>query len=172
MIHGERIVLRANERDDLPNYVRWLNDPRVQRYFGQFAPMSLEEETRWYESTFQDPSIRALAIEFEGQHIGGAGFTHIDERNRSAEAGLFIGPPDLWDQGLGYDAMHTLVHFGFEQMNLHRIYLRVFAENARAIHLYEKLGFQHEGRWRQADYRHGRYHDMLWMSILHDEWAS
>ena len=34
MIPGERIVLRAIEREDLPNYVEWLNDPAVLTYFG------------------------------------------------------------------------------------------------------------------------------------------
>jgi RimJ/RimL family protein N-acetyltransferase len=64
-----------------------------------------------------------------------------------------------------------LVRFGFEQMNLNRIYLRVFENNERGVHLYNKVGFQHEGRWRQAEYRHGRYQDLLWMSILRQEWA-
>ena len=84
--------------------------------------------------------------------------------------GLFIGVPELWDQGLGHDVLETLVRYGFEQLNLNRVYLKVFAQNKRAVHLYEKVGFLHEGRWRQAEYRHGRYHDMLWMSILRDEW--
>jgi diamine N-acetyltransferase len=171
MIHGECVTLRAIERDDLPRYVQWLNDPAVLQYFGFLVPMSSVEEARWYEDMLQDRSTRNFAIEFEGQHVGGAGFNQIDSRNGSAEAGLFIGLPRLWDRGLGYDALHTLLRFGFEQMNLHRIYLRVYADNARAIHLYEKLGFQHEGRWRQAEFRYGRYHDMLWMSILREEWT-
>jgi RimJ/RimL family protein N-acetyltransferase len=79
--------------------------------------------------------------------------------------------PELWNQGLGRDVMETLLRFGFEQMNLHRIYLRVFADNKRAVHLYEVIGFQHEGCWRQAAFRHSRYHDLLWMSILRGEWA-
>jgi RimJ/RimL family protein N-acetyltransferase len=36
--------------------------------------------------------------------------------------------------------------------------------------LYEAVGFRHEGRMRQAEYRHGRYHDLLWMSVLRQEW--
>jgi RimJ/RimL family protein N-acetyltransferase len=56
-------------------------------------------------------------------------------------------------------------------MNLNRVYLRVFADNERGVHLYEKVGFQHEGCWRQAEFRHGRYHDLLWMSILRHEWG-
>jgi RimJ/RimL family protein N-acetyltransferase len=170
VIYGERVVLRAIEREDLPNYVQWLNDPRVLEYFGRVVPLSLTQEEQWYEGMLQDSSVRNFAVEYEGRHIGGAGFSHIDPRNRTAEVGLFIGIPELWDQGLGRDILRTLVHFGFEQMNLNRIYLRLFAGNERGIHLYEEVGFEHEGRWRQAEYRRGRYHDLLWMGILRKEW--
>ena len=170
MIRGDRILLRANERADLPNYVPWLNDSVVLEHFGPYLPMSLDQEEQWYEAQLNDPSQCNFAIELEGRHIGGAGFCHIDGRNRSAEVGLFIGLPDLWNQGLGSDVMQTLLRFGFDQMNLRRIHLRVFAENRGAIRAYEKAGFRHEGRWRQAEYRNGRYHDLLWMSILRDEW--
>jgi RimJ/RimL family protein N-acetyltransferase len=171
VIYGETIVLRAIEREDLPAYVTWLNDPQVLEQFGQMVPLSLTREEQWYEQMLQDASMRNFAIEYEGQHIGGAGFSHIDFRKRTAEVGLFIGRVDLWDHGLGYDVLNTLVRFGFEQMNLNRIYLRVFENNERGVHLYNKVGFQHEGRWRQAEYRHGRYQDLLWMSILRQEWA-
>lgn len=170
MIQGERVVLRAIEREDLPNYVQWFNDPEVLVFFGRYQPMSLAEEQKWYEAMLGDSSVRNFAVEFEGRHIGGCGFGRIDGRNASAEVGLFIGVPELWDQGLGYDVLSALLRFGFEQMNLHRIYLRVFAGNERAVHLYEKVGFQHEGRWRDAAFRHGRYHDLLWMSVLREEW--
>jgi UDP-4-amino-4,6-dideoxy-N-acetyl-beta-L-altrosamine N-acetyltransferase len=170
MIHGDRIILRAIDRQDLPDYVRWLNDPKVLEYFGNPAPLSLAQEEQWYEQMLQDPETCAFAVDFEGQHIGGAGFHQIDGRQAHAEIGLFIGPPELWDRGLGNDVLQTMLRFGFEQMNLHRIYLRVFAENKRAIRLYEKVGFQHEGCWRQSEFRHGRYHDLLWMSILRNEW--
>ena len=171
MIRGERIVLRAIERQDLATYVSWLNDPRVLEYFGRFLPLSLGEEEKWYEGMLEDPTMCGFAIELEGQHIGGAGFHNIDGRNRSAETGLFIGIPELWDQGLGCDVLQTLLRFGFQMMNFHRVYLRVHAGNERAIHLYEKVGFQHDGRWRQAEFRDGRYRDVLWMSFLSDEWT-
>jgi diamine N-acetyltransferase len=170
MIRGERIVLRAIERDDLPNYVQWLNDPAVLEYFGNYLPFSLAQEEEWYETMLQDPGVCNFAVEFEGQHVGGAGFSEIDGRNRRAEVGLFIGLPALWDQGLGRETLQALLKFGFGQMNLNRIYLRVYAGNERAVYLYEKVGFRHEGCWRQAEFRHGRYHDTLWMSILREEW--
>ena len=66
--------------------------------------------------------------------------------------------------------MELLVQHGFETLNLNRVALRVFANNARAIRCYEKVGFVHEGRMRQAHYDQGEYIDILWMSILRDEW--
>ncbi|MGD8795199.1 MAG: GNAT family protein [Anaerolineae bacterium] len=171
MIRGERVVLRAIERQDLANYVEWFNDPVVLEYFGRYRPLSLTEEEEWYEQMLQDPKTCNFAVELEGRHVGGAGFDKIDGRNASAEVGLFIGLPELWDQGLGFDVLQSLLRFGFEQLNLNRIYLRVFARNERAVHLYEKLGFRHEGRWRQAEFRNGQYQDMLWMSVLREEWA-
>jgi len=172
MLRGEKIVLRAVEREDLPNYVKWLNDPVVLEYFVLYSPLPLAREEQWYEEMLRDKSVCNFAIEFEGRHIGGAGLTHIDHRNANAEVGLFIGVPELWDRGLGRDALRTLVNYGFTQLNLHRIYLRVFAENKRAVRAYEKIGFQHEGRWREAEFRHGRYHDILWMSILRRDWEA
>jgi RimJ/RimL family protein N-acetyltransferase len=171
MIHGDRVILRAIEREDLPDYVQWLNDPAVLEYFADMVPLSLEKEEKWYNDMLQNPRFRAFAIEFEGQHIGSAGLADVDGRNARAEIGLFIGLPEMWDRGLGLDALTTLVRFGFQQMNLNRIHLQVFAGNERAIHLYEKAGFRHEGCWRQAAFRHGRYHDLLWMSVLREEWT-
>jgi RimJ/RimL family protein N-acetyltransferase len=171
MLKGERVVLRAVEREHLPNYVRWLNDEKVLEWLGTFRPMALAEEETWYEEMLKDRTRCILAVELDGKHIGGCGLEHIDSRNGSAELGLFIGLQELWEQGLGLDVLRTLLRFGFNQLNLHRVYLRVFAKNQRAIHLYEKAGFRHEGCWRESEFRHGGYHDTLWMSILRSEWA-
>ena len=62
-----------------------------------------------------------------------------------------------------------MCRFGFEMMNLNRIELEVHAENARARHVYAKVGFQEEGVRRQAIYRAGRYQDMVVMGLLAGE---
>ena len=172
MITGTYVELKPVEREDLPRYVAWFNDPDVMRYFGRYEPWSLAQEEDWYETQRQRADVRNYAVYYEGQHIGGAGYSAIDGRARSAEVGLLIGRKDLWNRGLGADIMGALVRFGFEQMNLHRIYLRVFSDNVPAIRCYEKVGFRHEGRLREAEFRHNRYCDMLFMSILEGEYAA
>ena len=68
--------------------------------------------------------------------------------------------------------MNLLQHHCFETLNLNRVFLRVYAENARAIRSYEKAGFVREGRLRDAVYKHGKYDDVILMGVLRAEWAA
>ena len=170
MLKGERVVLRPIEPEHLPNYIRWFADQDVLAFFGPYRPMNLAQEQAWYESQNKDRETVNFACEYEGQHIGRGGFGRLNHAHQSAEVGLFIGEKSFWDQGLGQDMLTTLVSYGFDYLNLHRIYLRVFAENQRAIHAYEKVGFIPEGRFREAEWRHGRWQDLLYMSVLRHEW--
>ncbi len=177
MIYSERIRLRATERSDLPAFATWLNDPEVYEGLSLLLPLSLEAEENWFETMLKSPrEEQALVIEIrqgEGwKVIGNCSFMHVDQRNRSAEIGIFIGEKSCWNQGYGTEVMRLLLKHGFESLNLHRIFLRVFETNPRAIRSYEKAGFVHEGRFRQAEYRHGQYHDVLIMSVLRPEWQN
>ncbi len=121
-----------------------------------------------------DPVLHPLAIEIQtgSEWIlgGNAGFFNLEWTNRSAELGIFIGDKSRWDQGYGTEAVRVMLRHAFNTLNLHRIYLRVFASNARARRSYEKAGFILEGTLRQAVFRHGTYVDMHIMSILRAEW--
>jgi RimJ/RimL family protein N-acetyltransferase len=170
MIPGKRIRLRAVEPADLADYQRWLNDPEVIRYLTLYAPLSMADEEAWYQSVRADPGQTVFAIETEaGRHIGNVGLMHINWKDRTAELGVVIGDKSHWGQGYGLDAMRTMLGFAFGEMNLNRVYLRVFAEHAPAISTYRKCGFVEEGRLREDVYAGGRYHDLLIMGILNRE---
>lgn len=177
MIYGERIRLRANERVDLPHFVEWLNDPEVREGISSHLPLSQAIEEQWYENMLKLPrDEQPLGIEVHTeagiwQLIGNCGFMDFNRRCRSAEVGIFIGDKSYWDKGFGTEVMRLLLKIGFETLNLNRIFLRVFATNLRAIRCYEKAGFVHEGRLRQAEYKHGEYVDFLVMSMLRSEYS-
>ncbi|MFH2040274.1 MAG: GNAT family protein [Chloroflexota bacterium] len=175
MIFGKRIRLRGVEKEDLPLFVKWLNDPEVIEGLMFFQPLSYAEEIRWFENLANLPaSEHPLAIEIQdGENwrmIGDCGFHNISQINRSAEVGIFIGDKVLWNKGYGTETMQLLLKYGFESLNLNRISLVVYDDNPRALRAYEKAGFVLEGRRRQAKYKHGRYGDELLMSILRSEW--
>lgn len=175
MIYGERIRFRAVEREDLPRFVAWLNDPEVLHGLLMYLPLSLNEEENWYESMMKRPTDEhPMVIEIqqadEWLPVGNCGFVNIDWRSRAGEVGIFIGEKRLWNQGYGTDAMRLLLQHGFHTLNLNRIALDVYDTNLRAVRSYEKAGFVHEGRKRQAIFKDGKYFDILQMSVLREEW--
>lgn len=181
MIQGERIRLRRNERADISKFVEWLNDPEVRRYLSFRMPISMANEEQWFENMLKLPAQQQpFAIEIRKstsktetepwQMIGNCSFMDMDNTDRSAEVGLFIGDKSCWNKGYGTEVMRLLLQIGFETLNLNRIFLRVDEDNKGGIRAYEKAGFVHEGRLRKAAYRDGQYHDVLIMSVIRVEW--
>ena len=170
MLQGNQVRLRALEPEDLPDYHRWLNDPEVLRYLKLYARRAMPDEEAWYQEVRGDSSQMVFAIESEaGQHIGNLSLMHLNWKDRSAELGIVIGDKSQWGKGYAQDATRTLLTLAFGEMNLNRVYLRVFAEHEAAINAYRTCGFVEEGRLREEIYADGRYHDMLVMAILRRE---
>jgi diamine N-acetyltransferase len=176
MIVGKKVRLRPIEREDLPRFIEWFSDPEVRRHLLVYLPFSLAQEERWFEG-LQERLERQeevlLAIETaDGVHIGNVGLHAIDWKNRNAELGIAIGEKAYWGQGYGADAIRTLLGLAFREMNLHRVFLRVDADNVRGIHCYEKDGFRREGTLREVVFREGTYHDQYIMGILKQEFEA
>jgi RimJ/RimL family protein N-acetyltransferase len=172
MIRGEKTRLRALEHDDLPHFVRWINDPEVRRFMTLRYPLSMTEEENWWTGFLERRDDYIFAIEVEdGSYIGNIGLHKVDRENRQAMLGIIIGNKAYWGQGYGADAIQAMLRWAFEYMNLNRVYLTVYAYNKRAIRCYEKCGIRHEGAMRQARYTGGQYHDELMMAILQDEFV-
>ena len=177
MIITRDIRLRAVEREDLPRFTAWLNQPEVANNLAQFLPFSMSDEEDWFENMRKRPrEEHPLVIEIPAadgwKPVGNISLMNLDWIARSAEVGLFIGETANWDQGIGTKALRLMLRHAFQTLNLNRVFLRVFDTNPRGIHVYEKVGFIYEGRLRQALYLNGSYHDILIMSVLRDEWLS
>lgn len=178
MLRGETTHLRAIERSDLERNLRWVNDREVTEHLLLRYPMSEERERAWLESVVtRTPSLEGgsqFAIEIAagdhtGTHIGNCGLEPAGPLDRSAELGIMLGAKEHWGRGYGFDAIRTLITFGFRGLNLRRIWLRVDSDHPRAIALYERLGFRGEGVLREADWRRGHPVDILVMAILRAE---
>jgi len=88
---------------------------------------------------------------------------------RAAKLGYAIRA-DQWGRGYATDAARTLVNYGFEQLDLHRISTAIGPDNAPSIALVQRLGFQYEGRIRDHVYTNGAWRDSLLYSLLAPEW--
>jgi RimJ/RimL family protein N-acetyltransferase len=174
MLEGTLVNLRAPEMDDLERNTRWINDREVTRFLAMRYQISGLAEEAWLRDLCAKPlayDAPFFAIERkDGLHIGNVNLFGLKPEPRTAELGIMIGDKSRWSQGLGSDALRTLLRFGFEEMNLNRVQLCVYDFNARAQSAYRSCGFVEEGRRRQALFRRGAYHDFIVMGALRDEW--
>jgi RimJ/RimL family protein N-acetyltransferase len=175
MIPGETINLRAVERHDVPLIHRWFNDPVVMNGWGWSMPArsiqhvaSQVEEWLARETAFGRPEA-LIAESLAGDPIGLV-IVRVDRPEaRSVELSLLVDA-DRWGEGFGSDVMETTLEACIAGWGIHRIGVRVEADNERALALYRRLGFTEEGRSRQAAFRDGRYGDVLLFSLLAEEW--
>ncbi|MDI6812384.1 MAG: GNAT family protein [Desulfitobacteriaceae bacterium] len=178
MLPGKKTFLRPVEEGDLDSLYRWYNDPEVNHWANASWPLAtlLSRDAIAERVLSQaDPDFnphehyRYLILNEQGNGIGYIGFREINVPARSAVIFISIGEKTYWGKGYGPDALHTLMQFLFRQWNFHRIALDTWDGNTRAIRAYEKVGFQLEGRLREARYVLGKYHDALLFSILQPE---
>jgi RimJ/RimL family protein N-acetyltransferase len=86
-----------------------------------------------------------------------------------AEIGYWIGVP-FWGRGYGSEAAREVLRFGFEDLELHRIYAGYFARNSASGRIMQKLGMQYEGTLRHHVLKWDEYLDVVYYGILRDEW--
>lgn len=165
-------VIREADPSDAEGVIAYLKElseePNVGILFwpGEFDP-PVEDERRFIQSHKDSDSSILLVVEAGGRIVGVANCTSGERKAVRHNAVIGITLHRDWrDKGLGTQMMHRLIQFARDTGTLTRIELEVFACNARAIHLYEKLGFEHEGVRRRAIQRDGQFHDAVMMAIL------
>lgn len=170
---GEQVYLRCYERGDLPDMVEWLNDPEVTRLlFMGLTPSSLETLTAQWEQVKNSQEEVAFAVcdKRTDAFVGTTGLYRIHWVMRTGEFRIFLGDKRFWNRGIGTECAKLMVSFGFEKLNLNKVWLGVNSENFGAVRAYEKAGFVHEGVLRQEQYRNFRYYDAIRMSLLRTEY--
>ena len=174
---GEKVILRALEKSDVEDMMKYWNVYETRVGLGTIIPMSsmMEEDfINFAHESAKNQKGYFFAIENKetGEFLGTCSLVNFIWTSRSGVLGIAIHNPDNHDKGYGTDAMDCLLRFGFNVLNLHRIELWVVEYNKRAIHVYEKLGFKEIGRKREAHYLQGKYHDMVMMDILKREFEN
>jgi RimJ/RimL family protein N-acetyltransferase len=175
-LFGAKVRLAALGEDDLHTIAAWREDADLLRRFdaAAAAPMSVAQLRTWLAARQERSDGYIFAI----RPVDGAGVVGYCELDGilwphgAAWISLVIAPRDQWGRGFGSEAMRLLLWFAFDELGLHRVQLDVFATNARAIALYEGLGFVREGVFREFLGRDGRREDMLLYGLLASEWRA
>lgn len=174
MLEGKLVRLREYRKEDINLRYTYINDPEVLKYLesGIPYPLTLNEELKWFEtiSAFKDSYRFAVEVTESGLYIGDCGINSIDWKNRVASLVIFIGSKGCRGKGYGTEAMQLLLSFVFNEININKARLNVYSFNERAIRSYEKCGFKREGVLRQEIFREGKYHDIIALGLLREEY--
>lgn len=170
-IHGKKVILRALELDDMPHMREIINDPSIESMVAGWSfPISISEQNAWYETTLKDKANRRFIIcpicEAKTNPIGMIYLADIDWRNRCASTGIKLSSAAPKRVGYATDAVMALLSFAFEELQMHRIGLKILATNEASIRLYEHCGAVREGILRSAVFKQGKYIDQACYGIL------
>ena len=168
ILKSSRVNLRPLVKEDAALLYEWLNDAEIMlslgdEIYGKFSKSELEKEI---EAHPQGNSYQFMIETKEGVGIGRCILFNVDSSNNSAMMGIFLGDRKQWGKGLAKEAMELLIEFGFGILNLHSIFLGVFAFNERARRLYESIGFEKIGVRREVRLINGKYYDAVLMDLL------
>jgi len=164
------ITLRRACVRDAADFARVMGDPEVYPGLMQL-PFASEEVWQLRLADNNTPARHqdlALVAELDGQVVGNAGL-HVApqvRRRHCALLGISVSAP-AQGRGVGSALMRAMCDYADQWAQILRIELTVFTDNTRAIGLYRKFGFEHEGTHRGYAMRHGAYADVHAMARWH-----
>ena len=169
----KRLILRDFRSSDAADVLTFRGDPIVQKFDDPVihteaeAQVFMEELQAEYNN--HEGISWAVALKERDVVLGAFGFHHWDSYHRRAEAGYGIARA-YWGQRIATEALRAMVQFGFDQLNLHRIYARTIADNHESVRLLERFGFQREGTQREHSWEDdGTFHDSAIYGLLAHE---
>jgi len=179
-IKTDRLLLREFVEDDWRSVLPYHNNPRYLRFYPNEGEN--EAEARGFVQRFLDQQAEqprqkfqlAITLPENGLLIGNVGLRRRglgghQTGTPQGDIGYEVNP-EYWGQDYATEAARAMLAFGFNEIELHRIWAQCNAENQVSRRVLEKLGMRLEGRLRQDDFFKGRWWDDLIYAILENEW--
>lgn len=174
-LETQRLILRDLTKSDWQGVHNYASDPEVVRYL-PFGPNS-EEDTKSFlqreiKSQRQQPRQHftlAITLKDDKQFIGTCRISITNPEKLEGDIGYCIGK-EFWGQGYATEAARKLLNFGFQQLNLHRIFATSDPKNTLSMRILVKIGMRQEGYLREYEWVKGEWRNSLLYAILEREW--
>ena len=172
-IVGELVILRALEEQDNKVLLELINDPETEKMIGGYSyPVSRERQISWFRGLSGHADFHTLRCMIADRQepetaVGTVILSDIETKNGTAQIHIKLAKTAR-GKGYGWDAVNTIVNYGFKELRLNCIYSIIVEYNRASQRLFEKCGFIQEGRLRSRVFKNGQYRDVLSYSILQD----
>ena len=167
----ETIYLRPITLADTEDVVRWRNTDAVRTHFIYQKLFTKQSHEAWMRDMVDTGKVVQMIIckKEDDKAVGSVYIRDIDPVHHKGEYGIFIGEESARGCGVGTAAARLMIQYAFKELKLHRLFLRVFADNLQAVKSYEKAGFVKEAYLQDDVCIDGKYRDIILMAILNRE---
>ncbi len=146
-LNTDRLILRRWEENDAEALFKYASDPAVGPIAGWSPHTSVENSREIIKTVLSEPEIYAVILKETGLPVGSIGLklgkaSNIGIPETEGEVGYWIGVP-YWGQGLIPEAVREIMRYGFEDLNLEKIWCGYFDGNEKSKRVQEKCGFRY-----------------------------
>jgi RimJ/RimL family protein N-acetyltransferase len=165
------ISLHPIEPRDLPQIQKWRNQPSIQGFVREYRELSGEHINSWYNSMITNNKFEFFLIKDTSDNpIGVTGLTYIDWINKNADLHLAIYEHGWVDKVYAPEVLNIMGNYGFNHLNLHKIYAEVYEIDKLKLELFQNKGFKIDASLRDHYYYKGKYCTSHIVSLLKKEW--
>ena len=172
MIKGEKVGLRAVEKQDLPFLRDWRNIVEFRKNFREVRELSLTDQDAWFDHLQNTKHINYMftIVDLETKKpIGAAGLLYINWVIRSADFSFYIGDNEKYagNDGIALEAAKLLIEYGFKNLNLHKIWMELYEFDKEKIEFFSnKFNFEQDALLRDNCFENGKYWNSLIISLI------
>ncbi len=143
----KRLLLRPWEESDAEDLYKYASDPEVGPIAGWAVHTSVENSREIIKGILSAPETFAVVLKETGHPVGSIGLmlgkaSNIGIPDTEGEIGYWIGVP-YWGQGIIPEAAREIMRYGFEELNLEKIWCGYFDGNEKSKRVQEKCGFRY-----------------------------
>jgi len=161
------LLLRSWQLTDVPNLVHYANNANIANNLTDGFPHPYTEThaQQFIQMAANGNPVTIMAITIDGVAVGGIGL-HLqhDIFRNNAELGYWLAEP-FWGKGIVTEAIRQMVHYGFQQLPINRIFARPFGRNTASQRVLEKVGFVLEAKFEKTLIKNGILEDELVYAI-------
>lgn len=171
VVRTERLVLRDFKETDWEAIHAYASDPEVVRYM-DWGPNTEEETKNFIQRAIAHQKEQprrtytlAIVLKSDSRLIWGCGIEVSNPDNRQGWIGYCLNR-NFWGQGYATETAKSLLEFGFNHLNLHRVFATCAPAKIASSQVLEKIGMQREGHLREHKWTKGKWRDSLVYTIL------
>ncbi|MBO4310608.1 MAG: GNAT family N-acetyltransferase [Lachnospiraceae bacterium] len=158
------VTIRPITYDDTEDIIRWRNSDYVRSRFIDQRLFTKESHEYWLKNFVETKKVDQFIIMLDRKSVGSVYLRDIDYDKKEAEFGIFIGEESARGKGVGTKSAGLILKHAFEVLNLDKVFLRVYEDNAGAVKSYEKAGFVFKGR-KESITVNGAKREVLFMEL-------